>query len=171
MKASRFTPLLLIALLFGAAGFHDAAEAKSSKKVIKIYCVSYSDSEKGYEGEKLFGMVPVFRTITGKAFAYKALTALFAGPNEEEKKRDLHAPYTEYLAIKRLSIKRGTVRVSLRTMQPQFQRWPGDLAPIRFIQAIERTLKQFPTIGRVMICLDGYEAYSIAGQRELKRCH
>src|SRR5688500_9163291 len=111
MKTSRFTSILLFALFFGAAGFRDAVEAKSSKKMIKIYCFSKSASEKGYEGDKLYGLVPVVRTITGKALAYKALTALFAGPNEEEKKRDLHAPYTDYLAIKRLSIHRGTARV------------------------------------------------------------
>lgn len=162
--------IALCALLFGLMGLAPRADvfAGVKEKEVRIFLGSYREQD--CKPNDVYCLVPVTRTVNGRALALGALKALLAGPTEDEKTRGLYAPYTENLAIRSLRLSRGTARLSLRTSVQGFQRWPGDLAPARFIAAIEQTLKQFPTVRRVVICLDGYEDFASEEDGPKKKC-
>jgi len=159
--------LLICAILLNAATFN--AEARPAKKEVRIYFGSSQKTDCG--NDNLFCIEPVSRMVDGRSPALGAMKALIAGPTAEEKSKGLYAPYTEYLSIKRLVITRGTAQVSLRTTRKGWQRWPGDMAPGRFTAAIEKTLKQFPGVRRVAICLDGYADFGSERGGPRKRCN
>jgi hypothetical protein len=58
------------------------------------------------------------------------------------------------LDIGLLYIKQGTARVNFVASRT-WAGWPGDLAPGRFKEAVIRTLKQFPTVKRVIVSVNG----------------
>ena len=142
--------LLICAVLSNGSAL--SVEARPAKKEVRIYLGSSQENDCG--NDNLFCIEPVSRMVDNRAPALGAIKALIAGPTAEEKSRGLYAPYTEYLSVKRLVITRGAAHVSLRTTRKGWQRWPGDMAPGRFTAAIEKTLKQFPGVRRVTICLD-----------------
>jgi Sporulation and spore germination len=121
-------------------------------KVVKIYLVNET-IEKDSPQENLLNLVAVSRRVDTAAPARGALNALIAGPTAAEKNRGFRSPYAENLSVKHLVIRNGLARMSLRSTS-RLGRWPGDNAPWRFSEAITRTLKQFPTVKRVAICLD-----------------
>jgi len=115
-------------------------------------------------------LVPVQREVSVVSPARGALEALIAGPTPDEKTRGLLAPYTEGLTITNLKILNGIARVSFASSCGDCPRWPDDLAVWRFTEGINRTLKQFPNVRRVVICLDGFEDFGILNQAPTKRC-
>ncbi|MGA9771526.1 MAG: GerMN domain-containing protein [Blastocatellia bacterium] len=155
--------LLICVILLNAATFN--AEARPAKKEVRIYLVNDCSSN------DTWCLEPVSRMVDNRSPALGALKALIAGPTAEEKSKGLTAPYTEYLSVKRLVITRGTAQVSLRTTRKGWPRWPGDMAPERFTVAIEKTLKQFPNVRRVTICLDGYADFASERGGPRKRCN
>ncbi len=158
--------LLGFAVLLNIAAFN--VDARPAKKEVRIYLGSSKETDCG--NDNLFCIEPVSRMVDGRSPALGAMKALIVGPTAEEKSKGLYAPYTEYLSIKRLVITRGTAHLSLRTTRRGWARWPGDMAPGRFTAAIEKTLKQFPNVRRVMICLDGYADFGSERGGPRKRC-
>lgn len=148
-----FAPLAL-ALLLNLAPTDQTfkAEARGIKREVRIYLGAGENLECE---DGVYCIAPVLRTVDRRAPARGALQAFLSGPTTEEKSHGFYALHTQYLSITRLAITKGTARVSFRTTREEWQRWPGDLAPIRFAIAIEKTLKQFPNVRRVIICLDG----------------
>jgi Sporulation and spore germination. len=159
--------LLTAVILLNVAAFN--TEARPAKKEVRIYLGSSREDNCG--NDNLFCIQPVLRNVDRRSPALGALKALIAGPTAEEKSKGLYAPYTEHLAIKRLVITKGTAHVSLRTTRKGWQRWPGDMAPGRFTAAIEKTLKEFPNVRRVTICLDGYADFGSARGEPKDRCN
>ena len=62
-------------------------------------------------------------------------------------------------AIGSLRISGGTARVNFVASR-SWAGWPGDLAPIRFKKAVELTLKQFPSVRRVIVSLNGDKKFA-----------
>jgi hypothetical protein len=159
--------LLGCAILLNITAFD--VEARPAKKEVRIYLGSSQETDCG--NDNIFCLESVSRMVDSRSPALGAMKALIAGPTAEEKSKGLYAPYTEHLSIKRLVITRGTAHVSLRTTRKGGQRWPGDMAPGRFTAAIEKTLKQFPNVRRVTICLDGYADFASERGGPRKRCN
>jgi hypothetical protein len=159
--------LLACAILPNMTAFN--AEARPAKKEVRVYLGSSRQDDCGEDN--LFCIEPVSRMVDGRSPALGALKALIAGPTAEEKSKGLYAPYTEYLSVKRLVIAKGTAHVSLRATRKGWQRWPGDMAPGRFTAAIEKTLRQFPNVRRVAICLDGYADFASERGGPRQRCN
>ena len=176
MKTRRtiLTVITALALLGEIAGAI-AQRPRPDTRQVRVYFYSEkelhskpsSDSRRAAV-EELLALVPVRRTVSVTTPARGAIEALIAGPTDEEKGRGLRSPYTDGLSIKTLAIDDGTAHVSFVSKCADCPRWPGDLAPWRFREAVERTLKQFPTVRRVVICLDGVENFDAAA--ELKKC-
>lgn len=159
--------LLICAVSLNVTTFN--AEARAVKKEVRIYLGSSKETDCGNDNP--FCIEPVSRTVDSRSPALGAMKALIAGPTAEEKSKGLYAPYTDYLAIKRLVITKGTAQVSLHTTRKGWARWPGDMAPGRFTAAIEKTLKQFPNVRQVTICLDGYADFASERGGPRKRCN
>ncbi|HYY55855.1 MAG TPA: GerMN domain-containing protein [Pyrinomonadaceae bacterium] len=100
-----------------------------------------------------FNLQFVVRMVATAAPARPTLLALLAGPTAEEKRRRLRPLDSGGLAISALKINDGTARVDF--VSRGGKRWAGDLSPAEFRQAVDRTLKQFSTVRRVVISVDG----------------
>jgi hypothetical protein len=177
MKTRRVILTIITALaILGEIAGAPAQRPHSDKRQVQVYFYSIkelqakapSDSRRAAV-ENLLALVPVSRTVSVTTPARGAIEALIAGPTDEEKGQGLRSPYTDDLSIKALAIDDGTAHISFVSKCADCPRWPGDLAPWRFREAIERTLKQFPTVRRVVICLDGVENFD-AGGGEIKKC-
>lgn len=176
MKTRRVILTIIAALaVLGEITSATTQRPRSDTRQVRVYFYSEkeihsktsSDSRRAAV-ENLLALVPVRRTVSGTTPARGAIEALIAGPTDEEKGRGLRSPYTDNLSIKTLAIEDGTARISLVSKCADCPRWPGDLAPWRFREAVERTLKQFPAVQRVVICLDGIENFDSGD--EIKKC-
>ncbi|HJQ69460.1 MAG TPA: GerMN domain-containing protein [Blastocatellia bacterium] len=177
MKTTRviLTTVTALALLAGSPCAY-TQRARPDKRQVRVYFFTEEDLEskkpsrsRRAASENLLALVPVFRMVSVTTPARGAIEALIAGPTDEEKSRGLRSPYAEGLSIKALEIDGGTARISLASKCADCPRWPGDLAPWRFREAVERTLKQFPTVKRVVICLDGVENFD-DNSGEVRKC-
>lgn len=100
-----------------------------------------------------FNLQFVVRNVASSAPARPALESLLAGPTATEKRRRLRALDAEGLKVGSLVIGNGTARVDF--VSRGGKRWAGDLSPAEFRRAVERTLKQFSTVRRVTVSVDG----------------
>jgi hypothetical protein len=154
----------------------DAQQARSDKRQVRVFFYTIEDLESKKPSrsrraavENTLALVAVRRMVSANAPARGAIEALIAGPTDEEKGRGLRSPYADDLTIKTLEIDDGTARIGLVSKCADCPRWPGDLAPWRFREAVERTLKQFSTVRRVVICLDGVENFD-DNSGDAKKC-
>ena len=133
-------------LLFSLAGNQTSAAAQKPQK-IKIYFY--------HEPGEYIDLSPVTRTIRTASPARAAIQALLKGPTAAERKQgfDGLASASEF-AIGSLVIEDGTARINF-VARPQWAGFPGDIAPARFKKAVELTLKQFPTVKKVIVSLNG----------------
>src|SRR5918997_1583345 len=141
-----------IVMLFACASVSTAAQGKAARKTVKIYLY--------HEPGEYIDLSPVTRVVSATAPARPAIEALLKGPTAAERKRGFGplASANEF-AIGSLKISGGTARVNFVSSRT-WAGWPGDLAPVRFKKAVELTLKQFPSVRRVIVSLDGDEKFA-----------
>lgn len=157
MKINRipFLFAIVLASAVGAPTFSRYAQRKQPRNQgqMPIYLPRDGDSSR----DNPFNLQPVLRAINSTAPARSALEALLAGPTAAEQNSGFRALDTEDISITSLTVKNGEAHVSFERRGGE--RWAGDLAPATFRQAVERTLRQFPTVRRVIICVDGYRDF------------
>ena len=126
-------------------------QAKVARREMKVYF--YHDP-----GEYI-DLAPVMRSVNAAAPARPAIEALLKGPTAAEKRRgfDSLASASDF-RIGSLKISGGTARINFISTR-RWHGWPGDLAPVRFKTAVELTLKQFPSVRRVIVSLNGDEKF------------
>ncbi len=142
---------IIIGLLFASADAGMSAARQRKLKQVKVYF--YHDP-----GEHI-DLSPVTRSVNATAPARAAIESLLAGPTAAEKRKgfDSLASARDF-RIGSLKISRGTARINFVSKR-SWAGWPGDLAPVRFKTAVELTLKQFPTVQRVIVSLNGDEKF------------
>lgn len=145
----------LIAILVACAGVLISAAPQrkvAGRKEVKVYF--YHDP-----GEHI-DLSPVTRSVNAIAPARPAIEALLKGPTAAERRRGFGplASASEF-RIGALKISGGTARINFVSTR-RWAGWPGDLAPVRFKTAVELTLKQFPTVQRVIVSLNGDEKFA-----------
>ena len=145
----KLAAIIGILLLACAQGSMSAAPQRkvADRKEVKVYF--YHDP-----GE-VIDLAPVTGWVDAMAPARPAIEALLKGPTAAERRSGFGplASAREF-RIGSLRISRGTARVNFVTTR-RWAGWPGDLAPVRFKTAVELTLKQFPTVQRVIVSLNG----------------
>jgi len=151
MTTKRIPLALTLGCLLAFAGLcagQRTAKGKASGGLrIKIYFY--------HEPGEYIDISPVTRRIRTAAPARAAIEALLKGPTAEEVKLgfDGLASAGEF-RIGSLRISRGVARINF-VSRPGWAGFPGDIAPARFKKAVELTLKQFPSVRRVVVSLDG----------------
>ena len=147
-------PLFNVAAIFvvlcscAEASVFAAPQVKvAGRKEVKVYL--YHDP-----GEYI-DLAPVMRSVNATAPARPAIEALLKGPTAAERQRGF-GPLASArdFRIGSLSIRGGTARINFVSNR-RWAGWPGDLAPVRFKTAVELTLKQFPSVRRVIVSLNG----------------
>ena len=123
----------------------------AARKEVKVYF--YHDP-----GEYI-DLAPVTRSVNAIAPARPAIEALLKGPTVAERQRGF-GPLASASAFRigSLKISGGTARINFVSTR-RWAGWPGDLAPVRFKTAVELTLKQFPSVRRVIVSLNGDEKF------------
>jgi spore germination protein GerM len=146
MKNSVFN-VAVIVMLFACAVFAAPQQKTAALKEVKVYF--YHDP-----GEYI-DLAPVTRSVNAAAPARPAIEALLKGPTAAERRRgfDSLASASDF-RIGSLKISGGTARINFISTR-RWRGWPGDLAPVRFKTAVELTLKQFPSVRRVIVSLNG----------------
>jgi spore germination protein GerM len=101
---------------------------------------------------------PVRRELSSTpAVATAALHLLFAGPSDAERAAGLRSPFSPATAglLKRLVIRRGTAYVDLHDLRSQLGSATSSCGALELRTQIDRTLRQFPTVQRVRLAVDG----------------
>lgn len=140
--------VIIVLCACAVAGVSAAAQRKvPPRKQVKVYF--YHDP-----GEHI-DLSPVTRSVNAGAPARGAIEALLAGPTEAEKQQGFDAlASASGFRIGSLKIVRGTARINFVSKRG-WAGFPGDIAPVRFKTAVELTLKQFPSVKKVIVSLDG----------------
>lgn len=135
-----------------AASVSAVPQQKVARKEVKVYF--YHDP-----GEYI-DLAPVMRSVNAAAPARPAIEALLKGPTAVERQRGFEslASVSDF-RIGSLKISGGVARINFVSTR-HWHGWAGDLAPVRFKTAVELTLKQFPSVQRVIVSLNGDEKFS-----------
>jgi hypothetical protein len=165
LSQKRILTIILLALVAESLLVGAMAQSRPRRATRRVSVFMWSAATEN--GDK-HNLAPVERMVFWLTPARGALEALIAGPNSDERARGIRAPHTESLSIKNLQISNGTALVSFISDCPACDRFSGPEDALRFKEAIELTLKQFPSVRRVKICLDGYE--DIGEKENRKRC-
>src|SRR5215208_776239 len=143
---------IFIILFAGAAAVSTAPQRTvGARKEVKVYF--YHDP-----GE-FIDLAPVTRSVNAIAPARPAIEALLKGPTAAERQRGF-GPLASASAFRigSLKISGGTARINFVSTR-RWAGWPGDLAPVRFKTAVELTLKQFASVRRVIVSVNGDEKF------------
>jgi len=92
-----------------------------------------------------------------EAVAAAALRQLFAGPSAAERAAGYRSPFSSATAglLKRVFIEHGTAYVDLNDPRPLLPGATSSCGAAEFNIQIERTLRQFTTVRRVILAIDG----------------
>lgn len=155
MKPNLAAVIGIVVSLFACAeaSLPAAPQAKvAGRQEVKVYFY--------HEPGEYIDLAPVTRLVNAVAPARPAIEALLKGPTAVERRRGFGslASASEF-RIDSLKISDGTARINFVSNR-SWAGWPGDLAPVRFKTAVELTLKQFPSVQRVIVSLNGDEKFA-----------
>lgn len=103
---------------------------------------------------------PLSRRVEAKSPLRPAIEALIAGPTAAE--IDLGYVRVAYGDLRLVSVKleRGVARIDFtREIRSDYN--PGDLETLRFQGAVVKTAKQFPSVKKVIVCVNGLNEFGI----------
>ena len=150
---------LIFSILFGST----KTVAQQKTQQVRIYLCCYFDYDPN-DSKNIFGLSPVLRSVSASAPLRGALEALLAGPTIAEEAKGITTS-TSGVKLASVNIKNGTAYTYFT--QPSGTGFPGDMAPSRFRDAVERTAKQFSSVKKVIICLDGILNFDDESERTI----
>jgi spore germination protein GerM len=104
----------------------------------------------------------VKRHVSAASPARGAIEAMLKGPTRAEMENGFVPLIGKgEFVIGSLGISNGTARINFIATR-KWLGWPGDLGPIRFRTAVELILKQFPTVEKVVVSLNGETQFADA---------
>jgi hypothetical protein len=132
-------------------------------KYVKIYLWRVNDEQPG----KNFVLQAVQRQVAANAPLRPTLEELFQGPTADEAAKEFGSA-TFGMKFEGVVLKNGTAIVKFS--QPANQTNYGSLGPFIFLDAIEKTAKQFPTVKRVEVCAVGETLIDAQLEKQFPRC-
>ncbi len=129
-----------------------SARAKGRLQPVKIYLTKDLQEGEPYDPNNPSNLHPVTRMVNRAAPLRPTLIALMAGPSAREKARG-YIDISFGIKLSNVRMKEGTVLAEF-TMPPGAA-FSGDTSPFIFQGAVEKTIKQFPGVKKVIVCLDG----------------
>lgn len=147
---------ILIALiaLAGTMGCNDCL-AWEQAMTLKIY---FGKEEPGQIDQDCGRVFAVTRTVPKtSAVAKAALGELFRGPTPEEFSRGYRSWFSEETRsiLRSIKVSQGTAYVDLHDIRILLPGATSSCGSAEFFAQVETTLKQFPTIKRVIFAIDG----------------
>lgn len=145
--SSMIVVLTFLALPVSLGSFGVTAQQKTVQA--KVY---FRKSGNSNDPKNPYNLSPVTRQVPATAPLRSALEALTAEPTAAEGTEGL---MTSTFGIKLVSVRVKNGIAYTRFTMPQGAAFPGEAAPFIFGEAVERTSKQFSTVKKVYVCLDG----------------
>lgn len=145
-------PLVILAAAVHTPPSSAQDGARAKRRQVKVYMAKILEDGREPAADNPFNIHPLTRTVDAAAPMRPALDALLAGPTSAEEKRGF-VDTGFGIKLVRLRRKGATARADFH--MPPGAAFSGDLSPILFKEAVERTVKQFPGVGKVTVCLDG----------------
>jgi spore germination protein GerM len=122
-------------------------------KVIRVYFPVEPPSE----GPEL---KPLRRQVDARSPLRPAIEALVAGPTSAEAKEGYVGVAYGDLRLASVKLARGVARIDFtREIRSDYN--PGDLQTLRFQEAVMKTAKQFPSVKKVIVCVNGMNEFGI----------
>ncbi|MGI8641841.1 MAG: GerMN domain-containing protein [Pyrinomonadaceae bacterium] len=148
--------ILIFTLLVGLTFVGTKAQTDKGLKKVKVY---FWEINKETEGDDLIAFT---REVDAKSPLRPTIEALIAGPTTEEEAKGFTGVDYGDLKLSSVKIKRGVARIDFtRTIRGMEDYNPGDLLTLRFETAVIRTAKQFPTVKKVIVCVNGMNEFGI----------
>ena len=166
----RIYSLFIIAVV-GLTAF-DAAQAqrkvKSNLMDVKIYAAVELEDDSKYDKNNPSNLFPVKRRVDARSPLRNTLIALTKGLTRAEEKQGF---VSVMFGIKFVSVRLEQGTAYTYFTMPEGAMFSGDLSPVVFRDAVERTALQFPNVKKVEVCLDGVLNFWDESDEELKKCN
>jgi hypothetical protein len=144
-------------------------KAQANLIEVKIYLAKEAeDYDAQYDAKNPHGLVAVRRKVGAKSPLSSTLKALTEGATRAEVKQKL---FSVTYGIKFVSarLEKGTAYTYF-TM-PEGATFSGDLSPLIFRDAVEKTALQFASVRKVEVCLDGILDFWSEAEDGGRKCH
>lgn len=132
-------------------------------KRVKIYLWRANDNE----GSKPFVLGTVEREVNSAAPLQPALQELFLGTTKDEEEKGFSSS-TFGMKFDGVVLKNGVATVKFS--QPKNQTNYGSMGPFIFLDAIEKTAKQFPAVKKVEVCAIGETMIDSELEKQFPKC-
>lgn len=146
--------ILLLITIFSGAGIFAQAQNSSGLKEVDVYF--HFIGAEGTESE----ILPLKRKVSARAPLRPAIEEMLKEPTEAEQKLGYYSAGYGDLKLVSVKIKRGAARIDFsRTIRDDYN--PGDLQTLAFESAVIKTAKQFPSVKKVIVCVNGMNEFGI----------
>lgn len=132
-----------------------AGPAAAATSALRVYFNNAQRAATEADCEIVFEVPRQVPRTEGVAAA--ALRQLFAGPSEAERASGYRSPFSAATStlLRRVFIEHGTAYVDLNDLRSQLAGATSSCGAAEFQTQVERTLRQFPTVRRVILAIDG----------------
>lgn len=169
MKTKFFNILIIAAfVLTGASAAQAQRKGKSNLMDVKIYAAVELTDESKYDSNNPSNMQPVKRRVDARSPLRNTLIALTRGLTPAEERQGF---VSVMFGIKFLSVRLENGTAYAYFTMPEGAMFSGDLSPVIFRDAVERTALQFPNVKKVEVCLDGVLNFWDESDDEIKKCN
>ena len=105
-------------------------------------------------------ILPLKRSVSAAAPLVPAIAAMLEAPTAAEQKLGyISASYGD-MKLDSVKLVKGQARVDFsRVIRSDYN--PGDLQTLYFEEAVTKTAKQFPSVKKVMVCVNGINEFGI----------
>lgn len=133
---------------------HAQKSSDAKLKEVKVYF--HFIGTEGTESKVL----PLKRKVSAKAPLFPTIEAMLKDPTEAEQKLGYNSAGYGDMKLVSVKLKRGTARIDFsRTISKDYN--PGDLQTLSFESAVIKTAKQFPSVKKVIVCVNGMNEFGI----------
>lgn len=150
----KFAGFLMVLFFMMSSVIFVHAQKSSDLKEVNVF-FEFIGTE-GTESE----ILPRKRQVSRNAPLFPAIEEMLKKPTADEQK--LGYVSTSYGDLKLVSVKLkcGTARIDFsRTISDDYN--PGDLQTLNFEAAVKKTAMQFPTVKKVVVCVNGMNEFGI----------
>ncbi len=150
-KCLRFFTVIIF--VFSSVIFTRAQKSTRLKKVDVYFNFI---GAKGLDDE----ILPLKRMVSTVVPVHSAIEAMLVEPTEDEKKLDYKSLNYDKLKLVSVKLKKDVARIDFsRTVGEDTN--PGDLLTLKFESAVKKTAMQFPSVTKVVVCVNGMNEFGI----------
>ena len=145
--------IAILIMLAGLTVVGGRAQTNNLRKV-KVYFWEVNSVSGGDE------LKAFIREVDAKSPLRPTLEAFVAGPTAAEEAKGFSGLAYGGMKLASVKLTNGTARLDFtREIRDDYN--PGDLETLRFESDVIKTAKQFPTVRKVIVCVNGYDEFGI----------